>query len=138
MIPTATALLLAAQLATPQSATLVADRVANRAPAFNTDPTCQGAGTADVGSGPMTASRLTSDHDICKKKESDARAELDGKWTKYPAADRALCVSSTASGGVPSYVELLTCLEMEQQARQLPKEDKMESTTTGSGVRSAD
>jgi hypothetical protein len=106
------ALILAAQLATP---------VADRAPQFNTEPTCRGAATASTA--------IRSDRDVCMQKEKDARAELDRQWTGFPAPDRSRCVEGTAAGGIPSYVELLTCLEMAKQARTLPKDELMRSTT---------
>ena len=107
------ALILAAQLATP-----VADR---GTPQFNTEPTCRGAATA--------SSAIRSDRDVCMQKEKDARAELDKQWAGFPAPDRARCIEGTRAGGIPSYVELLTCLEMAQHARTLPKDDSMRSTT---------
>jgi hypothetical protein len=106
------ALILTAQLATP---------VADRAPQFNTEPTCRGAATASTA--------IRSDRDVCMQKEKDARAELDRQWAGFPAPDRSRCVEGTAAGGIPSYVELLTCLEMAKQARNLPKDELMRSTT---------
>ncbi len=116
MINSIPALILAAQLATP---------VADRSPQFNTEPTCRGAATA--------SSAIRSDRDVCKKKEQAARDELDKQWASFAAPDRARCVTGTQAGGIPSYVELLTCLEMAKEARNLPKDDGLfpRSTTTG-------
>jgi hypothetical protein len=36
-----------------------------------------------------------------------------------PASDRSYCTQLASLGGVPSYVELLTCLDLEQVARRL-------------------
>jgi hypothetical protein len=116
MIKTVPALILAAQLATP---------VAERAPQFNVEPTCKGAATASAA--------IRSDRDVCIQKENAARAELDKQWASFPGPDRSRCVSSTASGGIPSYIQLLTCLETAKQARDLPKDDLMRSTT-GTGI----
>ena len=110
------ALILAAQLATP---------VADRSPQFNTEPTCRGAATA-----PMPAT--SSDRDVCLQKEKEARAEVDKQWTSFVAPDRSRCVEGTRAGGIPSYVELLTCLEMAKEARNLPKDDGLKRSTTGS------
>jgi hypothetical protein len=111
MIPVP-AMILAAQLATP---------VAERVPQFNIEPTCQGAATAS------TAIRSTKD--ICLQKENQARDDLGRQWADFPAADRGRCVQSTASGGIPSYVQLLTCLESAKLARELPKDFEKKSTT---------
>ena len=82
MINSIPALILAAQLATP---------VADRAPQFNTEPTCRGAATASTA--------IRSDRDVCMQKEQAARTELDKQWAGFPAPDRSRCVSSTAAGG---------------------------------------
>lgn len=52
--------------------------------------------------------------------EGAARTSLQAQWMQFPAGDRVYC-ADTARLGTPSYVELLTCLEMEQDARSLPK-----------------
>ena len=55
--------------------------------------------------------------DSCMKQENDARAEIVKNWQNYPAGGRQRCVNTT--GYMPSYVEWLTCLEMEQSVRDL-------------------
>ncbi len=54
----------------------------------------------------------------CMKDENDARAELGRKWTNFKPGDRKDCVAQCAAP-VPSYVELLTCLEMSAEAEAL-------------------
>jgi hypothetical protein len=58
----------------------------------------------------------------CMKDENDARAELARKWEHFKPGDRKDCVASGAAP-VPSYVELLTCLEMSNEAEALYKAD---------------
>jgi hypothetical protein len=58
----------------------------------------------------------------CMKDENDARAELARKWAKFKPGDRKDCVAQGAAP-VPSYVELLTCLEMSDEADALYKPD---------------
>ena len=58
----------------------------------------------------------------CMKDENDARAELARKWAKFNPGDRKDCVAQGAAP-VPSYVELLTCLEMSDEAEALYKPD---------------
>ena len=43
---------------------------------------------------------------------------LEANWSGYPAADRTVC-GRTSSMGSGSYVELLTCLEMDADARRM-------------------
>jgi hypothetical protein len=56
------------------------------------------------------------------KDENDARAELARKWAHFKPGDRRDCVAQGAAP-VPSYVELLTCLEMSEEAEALYKPD---------------
>jgi hypothetical protein len=56
------------------------------------------------------------------KDENDARAELARKWAHFKPGDRKDCVAQGAAP-VPSYVELLTCLEMSDEAEALYKPD---------------
>jgi hypothetical protein len=58
----------------------------------------------------------------CMKDENDARAELARKWAKFKPGDRKDCAAQGAAP-VPSYVELLTCLEMSDEAEALYKPD---------------
>jgi hypothetical protein len=58
----------------------------------------------------------------CLKDENDARAELARKWAHFASGDRKDCVAQGAVP-VPSYVELLTCLEMSEEAEALYKPD---------------
>ena len=70
----------------------------------------------------------------CMKDENDARAELARKWAHFKAGDRKDCVAQGAAP-VPSYVELLTCLEMSDEAEALYKPDgTLREKPQGGGV----
>jgi len=57
-------------------------------------------------------------YNSCLKDESDARDQLLRKWTSFRPADRSECVTQGATP-VPSYVEVLTCLEMSADVETL-------------------
>ncbi len=57
----------------------------------------------------------------CAGDEAQARDQLLPLWDQSSAADKAVCVKETSMDGTPSYVELLTCLEM---ARDVKKSSK--------------
>ena len=63
-----------------------------------------------------------SDKDLaykgCVKDENDAMAELKRKWSHFKPQDRRDCVAQGRSP-MPSYVEILTCLEMSEEASEL-------------------
>jgi hypothetical protein len=50
----------------------------------------------------------------CLKTEHEARAKLSNEWSQFKAKDRDLCTQTAKMGGVHSYVQLLTCLELER------------------------
>jgi hypothetical protein len=72
----------------------------------------------------------------CERDENDARTKLEQDWRQYSATERVKCTTFVALDRAPSYVELLTCLEMAKQAKELPDESKMGATAgTGAGRR---
>jgi hypothetical protein len=65
----------------------------------------------------------------CFRGETQARDALAQQWAQFPAADRARCVQLTTMSKMPSYVQVITCLEMAQNARQLPPEEQTPSSS---------
>ena len=96
---------------------------ADRVPEFNVDRGCQPAATAAVAP--------NRDTDACKRDEFAARSKLNDQWGQFTPAQQTHCVTLSKLGGTPSYVELLTCLEMAKAADALPAGDRM----TGQGMR---
>jgi len=90
--------------------------VADGVPDFDTAPGCRAAVTVMPGS-----------FEACMNDEKDARAQLTSLWSQFTAADRATCSQNEAVGGTPSYVELLTCLQIARDAQSLP-ENKTDGT----------
>ena len=60
----------------------------------------------------------------CLREEQDARTKLEKNWANYADDDRAECIGESSSAGSPSYVDLLTCLEMTKDARALERNEK--------------
>jgi hypothetical protein len=58
---------------------------------------------------------------ICAEDEAEARDQLQPLWIQSSATDKASCVRETSMDGTPSYVELLTCLEMARDVKKTPK-----------------
>jgi hypothetical protein len=57
----------------------------------------------------------------CLADERSARVELEKQWMQFPPALRQRCLATTETGGNPSYVEVLVCLQMGRDAAQLDK-----------------
>lgn len=54
----------------------------------------------------------SSPKESCFKDENEAQGQLEKQWTTYSVALREKCVGEATVGSYPSYVELLTCLQI--------------------------
>jgi hypothetical protein len=87
--------------------------VADKVPALDVESSCRAA--AKMGD------RLSLDATLrqCLADEKSARDELEKQWTQFSQALRERCVTTTETGGDPSYVEVLVCLQMGRDAAQM-------------------
>ncbi len=81
-------------------------RVADGPPRFDISKSCR-----DVGKSGINVGRPAS---ACQADEERARAALTQRWNEFQPSARTTCVESASFGGPPSYVEVLTCLEMKK------------------------
>src|ERR1035437_8461655 len=95
---------------------------ADPVPKFDTGPICRSAGAAAVMATRNTAS--------CEQDEKNARATLEKEWSQFTPAGKGRCTRLMTSGGGPSYVDLLTCLELAKQVKELPAADQMDNGGT--------
>ena len=59
----------------------------------------------------------------CLADEKKAREDLVRQWAQFAPDSRAKCMElSNSIAGIQSYVELLTCLQMNRDVKNLPKE----------------
>lgn len=84
-------------------------------PTLNIVPSCRAAAAISLGSGQAM--------DVCLAGENQARDQLAEQWNEYSRAERSSCIGLATIGGGGTYTALLTCLEMKQFARSLPKTD---------------
>jgi hypothetical protein len=89
--------------------------VADTVPSLNVESGCRAA--AKMGDSLSLDTTLRQ----CLADEKGARDELEKQWTQFPAALRQRCVATTETGGDPSYVEVLVCLQMGRDAAQMEK-----------------
>jgi hypothetical protein len=85
--------------------------VADRVPDLNFVPICLQAAEQNP--------EITNDFETCSRDERAARAQLSREWGVFESADRSRCVRLSTSNGGASYVEVLTCLEMNRDAKKL-------------------
>jgi hypothetical protein len=85
--------------------------VADRVPDLNFEPICRQAAEENP--------EITNDFETCSRDERAARAQLSREWGVSESTDRSRCVRLSSSNGGASYVEVLTCLEMNRDAKKL-------------------
>lgn len=95
--------------------------VADSVPNFDVRPSCRGGAASGVA--------MRKDVQGCINEEHAARDKLRDQWSGFPKADRVRCANMTTTGGPPSYIELVTCLELARDARKIPDEEKMKGST---------
>ena len=66
------------------------------------------------------------DRDACLQDEREAESTLAQNWSKYNSDDKTQCVGTVRTGGPGSYVELLSCIEVMRDAKELREGDPLE------------
>ena len=94
----------------------VADAVADDPPKLDVTTTCTAAAQYSISAG--------RDKEACLGDESTAQTTLAQNWSKYNADDKSQCVGTVKTGGPPSYVELLSCIEILRDAKQIREGDR--------------
>jgi len=61
--------------------------------------------------------------DQCMKDEQDDRNAMIKEWSTFSAEDKSHCIAEATMGGESSYTDLVTCLEMARDVRNLPKSE---------------
>jgi hypothetical protein len=83
-------------------------------PTINIQETCRAA--AGVMISLMGGSTTQNDVDICLETENKARQQMLKDWSTFQPSDRAGCIQANVY--LPSYVEWITCFEMNKVVRE--------------------
>jgi hypothetical protein len=105
------ALLLGAHLIMP---------VADSVPTLNVEQVCKG--IAQQGGVSFHDTDIAEEKQNCLDSEQAIRDQLEKEWSSFIGADKAACTNESKMGGESSYTELLTCLEMARDVRNLQSE----------------
>jgi hypothetical protein len=92
---------------------------ADDVPQLNVDPVCHGIAKQAAGPGEKGGPDLAFSQ--CVKNEQAMRQKLSGEWSTFIPSEKTNCVGEATSASLPSYTDLVTCLEMARDARQLNK-----------------
>jgi hypothetical protein len=87
-------------------------------PTLNTAPLCHGiTQQSDLQEGFRKES-----FDHCMQAEQTDRETMIKEWPNFSADEKRHCIAEATAGGESSYTDLLTCLEMARDVRQLRSE----------------
>ncbi len=91
--------------------------VADSVPALNVDQVCTG--IAQQGGVSFHDTDISEEKKNCLDSEQAIRDELSKEWSSFAPADKVACTNESRMGGDSSYTQLLTCLEMARDVRNL-------------------
>jgi hypothetical protein len=86
-------------------------------PTLNVMPLCRG--IISQGDSPLQAGDRSVTLDECLKAEQVDRDTIQKEWSTFSASDKTHCTAEATMGGESSYTDLLTCLEMARDVRQM-------------------
>ena len=86
-------------------------------PTLDTGPVCHGITMQSD----LEAGLFQTSFDQCMKAEQETRQQMIKGWSAFTADDKRHCIAEATMGGESSYTELLTCLEMARDVRELHK-----------------
>jgi hypothetical protein len=94
--------------------------VADNVPSFNIERECkvESASAFDPHKG------LNATIDKCTEDEQKAKDQLQTQWAQYAPSEKKICMGLTTGDAstLPSYVELLTCLDGQRLVRNKAKD----------------
>jgi hypothetical protein len=86
-------------------------------PVLNVDPVCHGIARQAANPGEKGGPDLAFAQ--CVKSEQGMKQKLVGEWSTFVPSEKTNCVGEERSSALPSYTDLVTCLEMAKAARQM-------------------
>jgi hypothetical protein len=100
----------------------------DRLPQLDVEPVCKG--IAEQGGVTFRDPAVAQEKKNCIESELAIREQVIRQWSTFQPADRTHCVNETTMGGLSSYTELITCLEMARDVRAMRVEAAAASSRT--------
>lgn len=85
--------------------------VNEQVPVLDVSVSCRAAATAGMAA--------DESYRNCMNDERSAQDQLQRGWTSFAASDRSRCTAEASGDDLPSYVELLVCLQMSRDATRM-------------------
>jgi hypothetical protein len=105
-----------------------AARAESGPPQLDIDRTCRSAASASVSD--------NASQEGCLRSERASRDEVKRRWGEFTPAAKRQCEKQFEAGGFPSYVEMVTCLEL-ASGTGLPASSGGTNAAKGTGTGSA-
>jgi hypothetical protein len=86
-------------------------------PTLDVNPVCRGIAMQ----GELEAGLQQTSFQECVKSEQAVREQIKKEWSTFTTADKTHCVALAKTGGEASYTELISCMEMARDVRELHK-----------------
>jgi hypothetical protein len=99
-------------------------------PTLDVNPVCRGIAMQ----GELEVGLQQTNFQECVKSEQDVREQIKKEWSTFSTADKTHCVALAKTGGESSYTELITCMEMARDVRQLHSQADKSSAPVPEGL----
>jgi hypothetical protein len=99
-------------------------------PTLDVNPVCHGIAMQ----GELEAGLQQTSFQQCVQSEQATRDEIKKQWSSFSTADKTHCVALAKTGGESSYTELITCMEMSRDVRQLHSQADKSSAAVPEGL----
>src|SRR5215469_1597365 len=86
-------------------------------PTLDVNPVCHGIAMQ----GELEAGLQQTSFQQCVQSEQATREQIKKEWSTFSTSDKSHCVALAKTGGESSYTELITCMEMARDVRELHK-----------------
>ena len=106
--------------------------VSDSVPVLNIQQVCQG--IAQQGGVSFHDTDVADEKKNCLDSEQAVRDQLVKQWSSFSASDKSNCTKESEMGGESSYTELLTCLEMARDVRNIHNDADTSSATAPQGL----
>ncbi|SRR6266566_4253098 len=99
-------------------------------PTLDVNPVCRGIASQ----GELEVGLQQTSFQQCVQSEQSVRDEIKKEWSTFSADDKTHCITLATTGGESSYTELITCMEMARDVRQLRSEANKSSAPAQQGL----
>jgi hypothetical protein len=99
-------------------------------PVLDVNPVCHGIASQSE----LEAGLQRTSFQQCVQSEQATREQLKKEWSTFTTSDKTNCVALAKTGGESSYTELITCMEMARDVRELHKQADSSSAPVPEGL----